>query len=131
MPLDWDRAISDNHSALARIVAALIAMVELAGGAVSAALKQPVYRAVMRVLRPAESAVRRLIVIAAHATVVPARPPRPWPAGLALGAAVRETRATFPLFDRRWRFAARRVRRGPEPRITFFGALVRSCRCIG
>jgi hypothetical protein len=64
--MDWVRAIEINHSALSRIVAALVAMLELAGKNAAERLPMPLYRAVVRVLRPAESAVRRLIIIAAR-----------------------------------------------------------------
>lgn len=121
--MDRDHAIAAHHAALVRIVAALVAMAGLAGGIVPAGLSRPVCRAVMRVLRPAESAVRRLIVIMAHGTSAPAPPARPWPAGLRLAASARERPPTFALFDLRWRFGKRRPPwRGPGPRITIFGA---------
>ena len=41
----------------------------------------PCHRAVLRVLRPAESAMRRLIVIAARGLVVKVVPSRPMPKG--------------------------------------------------
>ncbi|CAN5126544.1 hypothetical protein BH10PSE7_BH10PSE7_40820 [soil metagenome] len=69
--MDWDRAIAINQAALSRIVAALIAMAGLAGGVAEARLPRPVYHAVLRVLRPAESAARRLIVIMARGALKP------------------------------------------------------------
>jgi hypothetical protein len=44
--MDWDKAIQINHSALTRIVAALVAL--LAGSGAAARLPQPLYRAVAR-----------------------------------------------------------------------------------
>ena len=82
--MDWDRAIERNSEALKGIVAALFAMLGLQGDAAVARIPQPLHRAVLRVLRPAESAVRRLIVIAARGLVVklaPSRPMPPMPAG--------------------------------------------------
>ena len=64
--MDWARAIERNQTALTRIVAALMAMVEMSAfGAMR--LPQTAYFAVLRILRPAESAVRRLIFIAGGA----------------------------------------------------------------
>src|SRR5687767_2063811 len=103
--MDWARAIEINQTALTRIVAALIAMVGLAAGGAVAGLPRPVYRAALGVLRPAESAVRRLIVIAARGVVAKPHAVRPMPAGLTL-ARNGGTRASFQLFDARKRFAA-------------------------
>src|SRR6187401_464622 len=81
--MDWPRTIETNQAALTRIVAALIAMVGLAAQG-AARLPRPLYHAALRVLRPAESAVRRLIVIAARGVAVKPYALRPMPAGLAL-----------------------------------------------
>jgi hypothetical protein len=67
---DWARAIERNSSALKVIVAALFAMLGLDRNVTVAHLPDSVRRAVLRVLRPAESAVRRLVVIAARGLVV-------------------------------------------------------------
>jgi hypothetical protein len=101
--MDWDKAIAINHSALARIVAALVAMLELAGDS-AARLPQPLYRAVARVLGPAESAVRRLIVMAARGLVVKLPATRPMPRGFAV-AGTGNGRVSFQLFDTRKQFA--------------------------
>jgi hypothetical protein len=82
--MDWDLAIKRNGEALQRVVAALFALAGLAEGAVAATLPRAVYRAVLSVLRPAESAVRRLIIIAARGLVLKARPVRAFPEGLSL-----------------------------------------------
>jgi hypothetical protein len=57
--MDWARAIERNSEALKAIVAALFAMLGLAGEVTVARIPQPLHRAVLRVLRPAESAMRR------------------------------------------------------------------------
>lgn len=106
--MDWSRAIAINQAALIRIVAALIAMAGLAKGGALGRLPEPLYRAVSRVLRPAESAVRRLIVIAARGLKVNLPPVRPMPKGLAF-AAKGSGCVSFQLFDVRQRFG--RVRR--------------------
>ncbi len=117
--MDWARAIAINQAALIRIVAALIAMVGLAA---LARLPRPLYRRALSVLRPAESAVRRLIVIAAKGVKVKPYAVRPMPQGLIL-ARVGGARASFQLFDARKRFAVRTGRAGPKPvpRIFVFG----------
>ncbi len=119
--MDWNRAIAINQAALTRIVAALIAMVGLPNGG---ALPYPLYRAVARVLRPAESAVRRLIVIAARGLTVNLLPPRSMPQGLAL-AGKGGGRHSFQLFDARQRFGRdlpRSAAAKAEPRIRFHDA---------
>lgn len=119
--MDWARAIEIKHAALTRIVAALIAMIQLGGGGLPARLPRPVYRAVLLVLRPAEAAVRRLIVIAAQGVVAQPYPFRPMPAGLEISRCGR-TRMSFQLFDPPQQFDFGRPRRaGPEPRIRIFG----------
>ena len=75
--MDWDLAIKRNSEALKGIIAELFAMLELAGLAPVARLPRSLHNAVLRVLRPAESAVRRLIVIAARGLVVKLAPLRP------------------------------------------------------
>ena len=68
--MDWDLAIKRNSEALKGIVAALFAMLGLDGSETVSRIPHPLHRAVLRVLRPAESAVRRLVVIAARGLVV-------------------------------------------------------------
>ena len=88
---DWDLAIEINRAALKRIVAMLVAMAGFAGAAVAAPTRQSddcgpllgggrrvlprhLHRAVLRLLRPAESAARRLVIAAAREMlVVPVR----------------------------------------------------------
>jgi hypothetical protein len=55
--MDWARAIERNSEALKGIVEALFAMLGLAGDATVARIPQPLHRAVLRVLQPAESAL--------------------------------------------------------------------------
>ena len=122
--MDWARAIEINQTALTRIVAALIAMIELAAQGTVARLPQPLYRKALSILRPAESAVRRLIVIAARGVAVKPHVVRAMPKGLAF-AKVGGARASFQLFDSRKRFGSMRPRSAgpkPEPRVFVFGA---------
>ena len=128
--MDWDLAIKRNGEALKEIIAGLFAMLELAGGITVALLPRSVHSAVLRVLWPAESALRRLIVIAARGLVVklPASRPKlaPWrpkPVGK-IGKGGGSTRRAFQLFDSRKNFAIRPRRKGPRvvPRIHFFNS---------
>lgn len=57
--------INRNREALLRVIAAMYALAGLAHGAKFSTLPRFAYRAILRILRPAEAAVRRLIVLAA------------------------------------------------------------------
>ena len=63
--MDWDLAIKRNSEALKGIIETLFAMLGLAGIDTVARIPRSVHSAVFRILRPAESAMRRLIIIAA------------------------------------------------------------------
>jgi hypothetical protein len=98
--MDWKRAIEINTDALIRIVAGLVSLLAVQGER----LPLPVYQFIARVLHPAESAMRRLIVIAARGLVVPLPPSRPMPKGLVIARkGVRP--GVFPLFDTRKHFS--------------------------
>jgi hypothetical protein len=99
--MDWVRAIEINRAALARIVGALVSLLAAQGGAARVPL--PVYQLIARVLYPAESAVRRLIVIAARGLEVSVPPARPMPKGLVI-AGQGLGRVSFQLFDTRKTF---------------------------
>jgi hypothetical protein len=82
--MDWAAAIERHQPALTRILAGLLVLAGYANGSIAARLNGRIYRSVLRTLYPLESALRRLIVIAARGLVVkPARvrPKRPWPEG--------------------------------------------------
>ena len=79
--MDWDFAIERHREPLLRIVVGLFAMIGLTEGGAVERLSRPLYRLVLGILRPAESAVRRLIIVAARDIVVEPRPKRPFPAG--------------------------------------------------
>ena len=113
--MDIPAAIDLQKTALQRIIAGLFAMLGAAGARIPLSL----HRDIARELRPAESAVRRLIVTLAIITKLkapPQRSPRPAPTGL-----VRAPRGSrplaFPLFDPRPRFGRDRKPKGPQPRI--------------
>jgi hypothetical protein len=67
--LDWTLAIKRNRDQLRQIVLALFALARMRVGGSLFTLERDVFAAIMLVLRPAESAVRRLIVIAAHGVI--------------------------------------------------------------
>ena len=75
--MDWDHAIRRNSEVLAGIVETLFVMLGLVGEATVTWISWPAYRAVLRVLRPAESALRRLIVVAARGLVIAPAVSRP------------------------------------------------------
>jgi hypothetical protein len=118
--MDWDLAIKRNSEALKGIVGALFAML---GDATVSRIPKPLHRAVLLVLRPAESAVRRLIVIAARGLVVKLAPSRPMPKGLKIGKGEGSRLPAFQLCDTRKYFpelSQRRVKYAKHPpRILF------------
>lgn len=114
--MDWELAITRHRDALLRMLAALLVM---AGD--GAGVPRHVYEAVLRVLRPAESAFRRLIVIYMQVRGVKARyVPRAAsavPVNVPRGAGARVP--SFALFDPRKRVGFQRLKHpaGPGPRI--------------
>ncbi len=127
--MNWARVIARNRDALLRIVAALFAMAGLADGEMTATLPRSLHNHLLRILRPAEAAVRRLVIIAARDLVVvvaPARrkqaatPPPQQPTTTGNPAAAIPA---LPLIDplKRFDFRPRRRRAKSFPRITFIG----------
>jgi hypothetical protein len=165
--MDWNAAIEKNREALKRILAMLVAMAGLAGGAAFTSplwggrrssdrrvgviagstpppdasrrpprkgevklrptLPRHLHRAVLRLLRPTEAAVRRLIIVAARGLVLaPPRERKPAPQtnpSRAVSAPSQNPRVPpLPLLDPlpRWGRVARPVARG-VPRISVPG----------
>ena len=121
--MDWDKAIARNRAALEAIAASLFALLGLGETAIADRIPQYLHRHVLRLLVPAESALRRLIVIAARGLVMKPLPHRTMPKGLALPRKARSS-TSFRLVDPRKRLAPRqRADFGPrlEPRIHAFG----------
>jgi hypothetical protein len=136
--MDWDYAIERNRERLLGAVLALFTLIGLVEGGMVERLSQRVYRKVLREVRSAEAAVRRLIIIAARNIVVEPRPKRPAPKrpsrssngqfqGKEKSKAPSESKSrppSFPLCDPERRSDWGRPRRprrkkynGPEPRI--------------
>ena len=122
--MDWDLAIKRNSEILIEIVADLFTMLGLVGEATVSRLSWPAYRAVLRVLRPAESALRRLIVVAARGLVVKPAGSCPKPARAVKPGKRGTSRPSFQLFDPRTRIMLPRRRKLPRtfPRIHMFNA---------
>lgn len=121
--MDLPRAIEENRAAIARILAGLFAMLGLAGGAPPVRIPRLLHAAMVRLLRPIESAARRLIVLLARGLAVKARSPRVMPAGRAMSHGAKRG-ASFKLFDPRQRFSPVREQNAahdPLPRLTIFG----------
>ena len=125
--MDLDFAVERHRGILLLIVLALFAEMGITEGAVLERLSRPLYRTVLGILRPAESAVRRLIIVMARNMVVKPRPRRKAPNGLKISSKAKsegkdksgnQRRASFRLFDppRRSRRHRARLRR-LEPRI--------------
>jgi hypothetical protein len=87
--MDWNRAIEINRIALTRIVGELFAMLVVVR-----------IMTMQRMLRASESALRRLIVIAAHGLVAKPVASRPMPKGLVIESKS-SGRKSFQLFDTR------------------------------
>ena len=120
--MDWDLAIKRNRKALKAIIEVLFALLGLDGTDAASRIPRSLHSAVLGVLRPAESAVRRLIVIAARGVVVKLAPSRPMAEGHKIGKSSGSRPPSFQLFDPRKRLKpvrAMKVRR-LEPRIHFF-----------
>ena len=84
--MDWNLAIERNREALKRMAAMLVAMAAITvgphpevldSGVPKRTLPRHLHRAILRLLRPAESAVRRLVIVMARGLVVTLPPPRP------------------------------------------------------
>jgi hypothetical protein len=124
--MDWDLAIKRNSEALKGIIEVLFALLGLDGTDAASRIPRSLHSAVLGVLRPAESAVRRLIVIAARGLVVKLKPaawrPMPKPAG-PIGKRGGSSPPSFQLFDPRKRLKPVRVIKSSRivPRIHFFG----------
>ncbi len=148
--MDWNAAIEKNREALKRVLAMLVAMAEVGlGGRFTffpqegAAASRPaleksklsptltlprhLHRFVLGLLRPAEAAARRLIIVAARGVVIrlrrskPAIPRKPGRAGRPQARGPRVP--LLPLLDRLspWSVRARPVRAGGVPRISVPG----------
>ncbi|MDO8353980.1 MAG: hypothetical protein Q7T14_11000 [Aestuariivirga sp.] len=127
--MDWDLAIKRNSKALKAIIEVLFALLGLDGTDAALRIPRSLHSAVLGVLRPAESAVRRLVVIAARNVVVKLAPSRPMPAGKVIGKGGRNSSPSFQLFDPPKRLKPIRVMKFTRlvPRIRFIEYDPRIC----
>jgi hypothetical protein len=116
--MDWSLAISRNRDALAEVVAAIVTLL---GGSEGGTIRRHLRNAALALLRPAEAAARRLIVIAARG-LAPAPAQARGFAPIAAGAAAAGARPpAFRLFDRPKHFRRRSaIVPAGEPRIRTF-----------
>jgi hypothetical protein len=123
--MDWDLAIKRNSEALKGIIETLFAMLGLVRDATVSRIPRSLHSAVLLVLRPAESAVRRLIIIVARGLVVKVAPSRVMPKGHLIGKGGGNRLPSFQLFDTRKDFPELRQHRVKyakyPPRILFLG----------
>ncbi len=120
----WDGALARNAAALAGVVAELLAVLSVYGGLDAVKVSRAVHSSIIRVLRPAESALRRLILIAARDVIVSPDERAPTNARTGNRTSPRKpaSRMSFQLFDPRKRFGAPRVIYTTlVPRISFVG----------
>jgi hypothetical protein len=123
--MDWDLAIKRKSEALRGIIEVLFALLGLDGSEAASRIPRSLHSAVLQVLRPAESAVRRLIVIAARGLVVKLAPARPMPKGKVIGKGGGSRPPAFKLCDTRKNMPELREPRVKytkyPPRILFLG----------
>jgi len=119
--MKWAAIIESNRAALLRVVVALL---DLAGLTEDGKMRRQLRNHLTRILRPAESAARRLIVIAARELVVDVRPSRsvilgPDPRTHSVKPGTNAKIPAFPLLDPLKNFAPRRRYARSVPRILF------------
>jgi len=124
-PMDLSLAIEINRQALLRIVAGLFVQLGLVpGGSLVETVSRRLHGMIFHVLRPAESAVRRLIVMEAREMVAPAYRARSGPGGPIARSKDGARIPAFPLFDPRMNPEPKpRRRSGHRPRIFFFDGM--------
>jgi hypothetical protein len=72
--MGWEAAVERNRDGLKHVLAALVGMAELANGG---SLPRQLCRTILRLLRPAEAAARRLVIVLAQQLVATMPAPRP------------------------------------------------------
>ncbi len=108
--MDWGLAIKKNRDALIGVVALLLAQAGFTSGNKPARLSKSVHRAVIRLIRPAESAARRLIVIMAFSLKPLHQRDRSALPDFKTFSANANSRPAFRLIDPRKRFGSRQRR---------------------
>jgi hypothetical protein len=84
--MDWNAAVAKHRERLKLVLVTLLAMAGMGGegpillghgASLTKTLPRRLHLAVLRLLRPAEAAARRLIIVAARGIVVTLKPPKP------------------------------------------------------
>ena len=88
--MDWNFSIERNRGMLLPHIVGLFALIGLVEGGMVERVSRPVYRRALTILKSAESAVRRLIIVMARDIKVEPRPKRVMPKGL-----LRSRKGTF------------------------------------
>src|SRR4051812_30000028 len=102
--MNYAYAIERHRKPLLRLVETLFAVIGLTDSGSIARLSKPTYRKLLNLLKPAEAAVRRLIIVMAHglegaAPITRAAAKRQHRAGKGKSAKRRKRRRLFRLFD--------------------------------
>lgn len=126
----WDAAVARNIVVLRVIVVELLGLLAGHGGLDAVMVPRGVRSIILRVLRPAESALRRMIVIAARDVKVEPSSPKADLSQSVAGKITAKTftpgrtsRLAFQLFDPRKRFGQRRIEyTSLNPRVFFIAA---------
>lgn len=123
--MDLPLAIEINRKALLRIVAGLFVQLGLVPGrGLVETITRQMHGVIVQVLRPAESAVRRLIVMEAQGLAVPVHTPRAAPTGTIPRSKGGDRVPAFPLFDPRIDPEPKPKRRpGRGPNVFFFDGM--------
>ena len=107
--MDWGLAIRRNREDLLKIIAMIFMTMGIAVGASVSTLPRRVYYAAQRILRPAESGMRRVIFMRMRGMDVSEYEPRPAPRPSKPRARSAKRALAFPLIDIRKSFDERPV----------------------
>ena len=120
--MNWDAAIEINRSALLRLLTVMFAAVGCEVSGSVDVVKQRTRLMVLRLLGPAESALRRIILLRARAMADAEYTPGPKQGKRSTRKGSRSKSVAFPLFDprKKQRRKGRKHPKGPGPRISFF-----------
>jgi hypothetical protein len=122
--MDWPLAIERNRAALLRIVVSLFGMLGMVESVAMGRIAKARNNAVLRILRPAELAVRRLILAASRGMTAKLRPSKPFPKGTKIpkGTGTSTRTPAFKLSDKHepWLPPPSKRKKNPKgPRISF------------
>jgi hypothetical protein len=117
----WNDAVARNTEALRTVIGSLLGLLSLYGGTEALTLPRGIRATILQVLRPAEAALRRIILIAARDVTVEVTASKAKPPEHILKTRIAKTRSmSFQLFDPRKRSGQQRVTYTSKvPRIFF------------